>query len=77
MEPIESFIKECFDVFDGYQKPEQCIDHQGDPEYKDYEDSLVGISRNQLTMNHIGHSGYGPLSALGPEAVAYYLPKLI
>ena len=28
-------------------------------------------------MSHVGHIGYGLLNALGPEALAYYLPRLV
>ena len=50
--------------------------HQGDPKYKEYEESLVGITREKLEMSHVGHIGYGLLNALGPEALAYYLAGL-
>jgi len=77
MKPILQFIQEGYKVFSGYQRPEQCIDHQGDPEYREYEESLAGISCSSLDMVHIGHISWGPLLAIGPEAMAHFMPRLI
>jgi hypothetical protein len=74
---IENFIKAGVQAFAPYPKPAQCIDYLGDPEYTEYEESLRGVSCENLKMTHIGHTGWGPLLALGPEALAYYMPKLV
>jgi hypothetical protein len=77
MESLKSFIELGYQVFSAYDKPAQYIDHQNDPEYRDYENSLEGIDRNSLEMKHIGHISWGPLLALSSTAFAYFLPKLI
>ncbi|MFO6421978.1 hypothetical protein [Motilimonas sp. KMU-193] len=77
MNPLDKFIKQGYELFSCYEKPEQCIDHQGDFEYLEYEKSLTGVMLDDLEMNHLGHICWGPLSALGAEAIAYYMPKLI
>jgi len=77
MTPLEQFVQEGYKVFSGYERPPQCIDHQGDPEYKKHEESLQGVTCSTMEIKHLGHIGWGPLYALGPEAVAHFMPKLI
>jgi len=77
MQQLQLFIQEGYETFSLYKRPDQCIDHEGDPEYKEYEESLNGVSCSNLEMKHIGHISWGPLNALGSEAIAHFMPKLV
>ena len=77
MSIINKFVNEGYRVFVEYKRPVQCIDHQGDPEYRDHEESLKNITCSNLTMEHVGQPGYHPMHALAAEAFSHFLPKLI
>jgi hypothetical protein len=71
------FIKEGYEVFSQYEKPSRLTSFEGDPEYTEYQELLKNVSKKDLTMNMVGHVGWGPLQALLPNALIYYMPKLI
>lgn len=48
-----------------------------DPEYLEYQNSLRDVFLENLTLDIIGHACWGPLSALGAEALSYFMPKLV
>lgn len=74
---IERLILEGYDIFFSYVKPVSYIDHQNDPEYLEYEKALKNVGLSDLTLGHLGHVCWGPLSILGPHFLAYYMPKLV
>ena len=77
MSTLDKFVNEARKVFAEYERPVQCIDHQDDPEYKEHEESLTNVTCSNLSITHIGHAGWHPLHALGSEAFAHFLPKMI
>ena len=43
----------------------------------EYDDDLQHVTRESLSMENIGTVLWGPIAFLLPEAMAYYLPRLI
>lgn len=72
----EELIKKAYAVFSGFIKPEQCTN------YTDFEDAefnlmLLSTERRSLTIKQVGTVAWGPVPSMTPEALAYFMPRLI
>ena len=72
----EVLIKEAYDAFANFKKPKQGT------KYTDFEEGefnavLLSAARRSLTMEQIGTVCWSPISAMTPEALAYFMPRLI
>jgi len=72
----EALIKKAYSAFSALVKPEQCTN------YLDFEDAqfnrmLLSATRQSLTIEQLGTVGWGPISHMNPEALAYFMPRLI
>jgi len=63
-------------AFSGFSKPEYCTNH-ADFEDAEFNAILCAATRRSLTMDEIGHVGWTPLHSMNPEALAYFMPRLI
>jgi len=72
----KELIEKAYLAFSKFRKPEQC------PEYVDFEDfefntMLLSATRRSLTVEQVGTVAWGPMSSMTPEALAYFMPRLI
>jgi hypothetical protein len=72
----EELIKRAYEAFSLFEKPMQCT------KYTDFEDEefnamLLSTSRRGLTAEQAGTSAWSPLPSMTPEALAYFMPRLI
>lgn len=74
----ERLINESYKAFERFKQPARYTIH-GDwcNECKEHEERLNKITRRLLTINQIGRSSWSPIPNLNPEAMAYFLPRLI
>ena len=77
MKEIEECIKEAKDIFSDFDKPKNSIDFENDPEYTEYNDVLRNITKEELTIEHLGDVAFGVFGALSSQALGYYLPRII
>ena len=69
-------IEKAYSVFSNFEKPDQFT------KYTDFEDAefnpmLLSASRRSLTIEQVGTVGWGPIPSMNPEALAYFMPRLI
>jgi hypothetical protein len=72
----EEIIKKAYSAFSAFVRPEQCTN------YLDFEDAqfnrmLLSATRQSLTIEQLGTVGWGPISHMNSEALAYFMPRLI
>jgi hypothetical protein len=69
-------IEKAYLAFSKFRKPEQCT------KYLNFEDSefnamLLSATRRSLTIEKVGTVAWGPIPSIIPEALAYFMPRLI
>ncbi|HKI48902.1 MAG TPA: hypothetical protein VKA69_06225, partial [Desulfobacteria bacterium] len=68
--------EKAYSAFSAFMRPEQSTN------YLDFEDAefnrtLLSATRQSLTIEQLGTVGWGPISLMNPEALAYFMPRLI
>ncbi|GAB2897477.1 hypothetical protein GCM10027046_28800 [Uliginosibacterium flavum] len=74
---FQQLVTSAFEAFSGYEKPAHSTNHQHCGECAEYDELLSEILRQDLSIEQIGTDCWGPISFLTPEAMAYYMPRLI
>ncbi len=72
----DKIITRAYEVFSACEKPKHCVDGD-DPESAEFNDLPRSISRRDLDMEQVGTPAWSPLPSLNPEALAYFMPRLI
>ena len=72
----EDLVEKAYNVFSGFEKPEQCTTFD-DLEDSEFDAELRNVSRRELTSEQVGTVAWGPIPSLSPEAIAYFMPRLI
>ena len=72
----KALIQQAYDAFALFEKPKQCT------KYTDFEEGefnaiLLSSTQRSLTMEQVGTVCWSPISAMTPEALAYFMPRLI
>jgi hypothetical protein len=76
----QEIIGRAYDLFASFGRPTlftRLSENDDDPECRDHDSSLQGASVHTLSISQIGSSGYSPVPQLTPQAMAYFLPRLI
>ncbi|MBF0338428.1 MAG: hypothetical protein HQL05_11420 [Nitrospirae bacterium] len=60
-----------------FEKPLKCTTHDDCIECEDHENTLRNLKREYLSVEDIGTVGYSPLQNMTPQAIAYFLPRII
>jgi hypothetical protein len=73
---IEALIEKAYRVFSDFEKPKQCTN------YLDFEDAefnlvLLSATRRSLDVEQLGTVGWGAIPCMNPEALAFFMPRLI
>jgi hypothetical protein len=69
--------KELYDLFSAFSKPAHSTNFEHCPECAEYDELLMSVAREDLTIEQIGTVCWGPVAFLTPDAMAYYLPRLM
>jgi hypothetical protein len=72
----EELIKRAYETFSLFEKPDQCTKYT-DFEDLEFNEMLLSTDRRGLTAEQAGTSAWSPLPSMTPEAVAYFMPRLI
>ncbi len=72
----EELIEKAYSAFSGFIKPEQCTNYL-DLEDAEFNPMLLSATRRSLTIEQVGTVGWGPIPSMNPEALAYFMPRLI
>ena len=72
----EALIQKAYDGFALFKKPRQCTTYT-DFEEGEFNALLLSSTRRSLTMEQVGTVCWSPISAMTPEALAYFMPRLI
>ena len=74
----ESILAGVYLAFSEFQRPEHCLPLDlYEPERHEFEESLACKTRENLRATDLGQLSWSPESLLTPEAVAYFMPRLI
>ena len=72
----KALIQQAYDAFALFEKPKQCTTYT-DFEEGEFNAVLLSSTQRSLTMEQIGTVCWSPISAMTPEALAYFMPRLI
>jgi hypothetical protein len=72
----DELIEKVYSVFSGFEKPEQCTNYL-DLEDAEFNTVLLSSTRRSLTIEQVGTVAWGPIPSMNPEALAYFMPRLI
>ena len=72
----EELIERAYETFSLFEKPTQCTQHT-DFEDREFNAMLLSTDRRGLTAEQAGTAAWSPLPSMTPEAVAYFMPRLI
>ena len=72
----EEFIEKAYQSFSDFKKPKQCTI------YTDFEDDefnklLLSATNRSLSIEQVGILTWSPISCMNPEALVYFMPRLI
>lgn len=76
----EEIIKKAYNLFSSFERPSlftRLDEDDDDPEANDHDNSLKNVNRRDLSIDKIGPVGYSPIPMFTPQAMGYFLPKLI
>ncbi|SEL83591.1 hypothetical protein SAMN05216214_1302 [Atopomonas hussainii] len=74
---IASFVENTYRLFETFNKPLHSTDIKHCEECREHNDEVNGASRRDLSPEQIGTVCWGISSFLTPEAMGYYIPRLI
>ena len=74
---IIDYVKNTYHIFSSFDKPEFATDINYCEESRDHNDEVNGVDRKELSPEQIGTVCWGISSFLTPEAMGYYIPRLI
>lgn len=72
----DELIEKAYEVFSKYKKPVQCTEYT-DLEDAEFNSMLLSVTRRNLTIEQVGTVGWWPIPSMNPEALAYFMPRLI
>jgi hypothetical protein len=72
----EELIEKAYSAFSGFRKPEQCTNFN-DLEDAEFNPMLLSATRRSLTIEQVGTVGWGSILSMNPEALVYFMPRLI
>lgn len=74
---ITNFVENTYSLFGAFDKPKFATDINHCEECRDHNDEVNGAERRELSPEQIGTVCWGVSSFLTPEAMGYYIPRLI
>ncbi|WP_394233367.1 hypothetical protein [Pseudomonas anguilliseptica] len=74
---IIGFVESTYKLFETFEKPELATDVNHCEECRDHNDKINHSSRRDLSPEQIGTVCWGISFFLTPQAMGYYIPRLI
>ena len=74
---ISSFVESTYKLFECFEKPKCATDINHCEECVDHNNEINGANRRDLSPEQIGTVCWGISSFLTPQAMGYYIPRLI
>ncbi|WP_064792100.1 hypothetical protein [Shewanella woodyi] len=74
---VSCFVETTYNLFESFDKPEHATDIDHCEECRDHNDEVNGVNRRDLSPDQIGTVCWGISSFLTPQAMGYYIPRLI
>jgi hypothetical protein len=75
---IRKLIENAYISLSVFEKPIRCTIHDDDClDCRDHENTLKKATRETLSIDDIGTVGWSPVPNMNPEAMSYFLPRLI
>jgi hypothetical protein len=74
---IIGFVESTYNLFECFDKPEFATDINHCEECRDHNEEVNGVNRRDLLPEQIGTVCWGISSFLTPQAMGYYIPRLI
>lgn len=74
---IFEFVESTYKLFESFNKPLLATDINHCDECRDHNEEVNGASRRELSPEQIGTVCWGISSFLTPQAMGYYIPRLI
>ncbi len=74
---IKEFVESAYELFGSFDKPEFATDIDHCLECRDHNDEVNSANRRELSPEQIGTVCWGISSYLTPQAMGYYIPRLI
>jgi hypothetical protein len=72
----DELIERAYKVFSNFKKPTQCTKYN-DFENAEFKALLLSATRRSLTIEQVGTVAWSPIPSMVPEALAYFMPRLI
>ena len=72
----DELIERAYKVFSNFKKPNQCTKYT-DFDDADFNDLLLSGTRRSLSVEQVGTVAWSPIPSMVPEALAYFMPRLI
>lgn len=69
-------IDKAYKAFANFQKPDQCTKYT-DLEDDEFNNLLLSATRRSLSVEQVGTVAWSPIPSMVPEALAYFMPRLI
>lgn len=74
----KNLIESAYNIFGVFEKPIRCAIHDDDClECRDHEKTLKKATRETLSTDDVGTVAWSPIPNMNPEAMSYFLPRLI
>jgi hypothetical protein len=74
---IVGFVEITYQLFETFEKPELATDISHCEECRDHNDEVNNANRRDLSPEQIGTVCWGISAFLTPQAMGYYIPRLI
>jgi hypothetical protein len=72
----KELIEKAYSAFSKFRKPERCTVY-ADVEDSEFNTTLLSATRRGLTVEQVGTVAWSPVHSMTPEALAYFMPRLI
>jgi hypothetical protein len=72
----DELIERAYKAFSNSKKPNPCTKGT-DFEEADFNDLLLSATRRSLSIEQVGTVAWSPIPLMVPEALAYFMPRLI
>ncbi len=72
----DELIEKAYKIFSNFKKPNQCTKYT-DIEDADFSDLLLSATRRGLSVEQVGTVAWSPIPSMVPEALTYFMPRLI
>ncbi|MDG9667785.1 hypothetical protein ONV78_08585 [Hahella sp. CR1] len=74
---VADFVEDTYNLFESFEKPDLATNIHHCDECRDHNDEVNRADRRDLSPEQVGTVCWGISSFLTPQAMGYYIPRLI